>query len=106
MSEFSGARMFGYGDQTEQVESQPKPEQKHLLAQELLHWIQSQGQSVISLRNIRAFGPNSIRDRPMALKQIEILVQHGWLVPLPAHRKDRLVWRLPPPGATVLGPSD
>jgi hypothetical protein len=71
-------------------------------AQELLHWIQRWGKPIVSLRDVRAFGPNATRDRPTALNQIEILVQHGWLVPLPAHRRDRQVWRLPPPGATVL----
>jgi hypothetical protein len=103
-SEYSGGKMFGYREETKQVENQPKAERTRepLPAQELLHWIQRWGKSVISLRDVRAFGPNAIRERPIALKQIEILVRHGWLVPLPAHRRDRQTWRLPPPGATVL----
>jgi hypothetical protein len=103
MTEFSGAKLFGYEDQTEQPESQPKPEQKHSAARELLIWIQRWGKPVISLRDVRAFGPRTVRERPVALKQIEILVNHGRLVPMKAHRRDRLVWRLPPPGATILG---
>jgi hypothetical protein len=54
------------------------------------------------LRDVRAFGPRSIRERATTIKHIEILVQHGWLVPMKSHRRDRLVWRLPPPGATIL----
>jgi hypothetical protein len=72
-------------------------------AQELLHWIQRWGKPVVSLRDVRAFGPRAIRDRQVALSQIEILVQRGWLVPLKSCRHDRLVWRLPPPGATIVG---
>jgi hypothetical protein len=90
-----------------EYEFRPKPEpertRKPLLAQELLIWIQRHWKKpVVSLRDVCIFGPNSIRERQTALQQIEILVKHGWLVPMKPHRRDRLVWRLPPPGATVL----
>ena len=148
MDEYTGARMFGYGDETEQprlrrpecrpaawldprsqqapvddrsspavpvppsptiirheYEFRPKPYNRgggrKPPVQELLHWIQRQNKPVISLRDICVFGPSAIRDRQTALKHIETLVRHGWLVPLRAHRHDRQVWRLPPPGETV-----
>jgi hypothetical protein len=110
MDEYTGGKMFGYGEEPEKErptagESQPKPESRKSPppAQELLIWIQRHwGKPIVSLRDIRAFGPNATRDRQIAINQIEILVRHGWLVPLPSHRRDRQIWRLPPPGATVL----
>jgi hypothetical protein len=41
MNDFSGSRMFGYGDETKQPESQPKPEPRKSPppATELLVWI-------------------------------------------------------------------
>jgi hypothetical protein len=150
MDEYSGGRMFGYAEETEQprprdpecrpapwldprsqqapvddksspavpvppspatraihheYEFRPKPYNRgggrKPPVQELLHWIQRRNKSVISLRDVCIFGPNAIRQREAALKHIEILVQHGWLIPLRAHRHDRQVWRLPPPGETV-----
>jgi hypothetical protein len=105
MDEYSGSRMFGYGDETEQAENQPKPvpKQKPPPAQELLVWIQrGWAKPTISLRDIVIFAPRAFRDKATELKQVEILVQHGWLVEIKAHRYDRRLWRTPPIGATAL----
>jgi hypothetical protein len=71
--------------------------------QELLVWIKRHwGKPIISLRDIQAYGPNAIRDRETAVAQAEILVEYGWLVPMKAHRRDRIVWGTPPTGARPL----
>jgi hypothetical protein len=113
MDEYSGARMFGYGDEREQPlgahvengEGRPEPARtrKPMQAQELLHWVQRIWRKpVVSLRDVCVFGPRAIRDRKSAIDQIEILVQHGWLVEIQSHRHDRRLWRTPPAGATAL----
>jgi hypothetical protein len=84
------------------IEHEPEPERPRVppSAQRLLCWIQRHwGKPIISLRDIRAFGPYP-RDRQTALDLTKTLVQQGWLVPMGAWRRDRQVWRLPPPGAT------
>jgi hypothetical protein len=88
VNEFSGKKMFGSRNEPEQR----RPEQ----ARELLVWIKQRGKPIVSLRDIQAFGPNSIRDRKTAIAQAEILVEHGWLVPTKPHRRDRIVWEMPP----------
>jgi hypothetical protein len=111
MDEFSGAKMFGQTDEQpmaarqENAESRPKPEQaqKLPLATELLVWIRQRwNKPTISLRDIMIFAPRAVRDRETATKHAEILEKHGWLAPMPVHRRDRRVWRTPPAGATAL----
>ena len=49
-----------------------------LTAQKLLEWVRDK--EVIYARQVYQFGPASIRCRETALKAINTLVQHGWLV--------------------------
>src|SRR5262249_2073597 len=107
MDEYSGGKMFGYAEETEQAESQPKPgpeqPQKLSSATELLVWIRQRwNRPTISLRDIQVFSPRASRDRATALKPAETSETHGWLAPMPVHRRDRRVWRTPPAGATAL----
>src|SRR6516162_668877 len=103
MDEYSGGRMFGYGDETEKPvvarhvsnENQPKPEQTQKLpsATELLVWIRRRwNRPTISLREIQVYGPHSSRDHATAVKHTATLEKHGWLAPMKAHRRDRRVW--------------
>jgi hypothetical protein len=54
------------------------------------------------LRDIQVYGPHSSRDHAAAVKHTATLEKHGWLSPMPVHRRDRRVWRTPPAGATAL----
>jgi hypothetical protein len=86
-----------------QHELEPERPRTPPSAQRLLIWIQRDwGKPIVSLRDIRAFGPGASRERPIALNLTKILVQQGWLVPMKAWRHDRQVWRLPPPGASPI----
>jgi hypothetical protein len=107
MDEYTGAKMFGYGNETEQAtvarhesnESQPepKPQKSPPTAQELLVWIQQcWNKPTISSRDIQVYGPAAIRDRATAISHAEALAAAGWLAETKAHRRDRRVWRLPP----------
>jgi hypothetical protein len=72
-------------------------------AAELLVWIRQRwNKPTISLRDIQTYAPRAIRDRMTATNHAETLEKHGWLAPMKMHRRDRLVWRTPPAGATTL----
>lgn len=52
------------------------------LAEKLLHWLQLRNESVITLIEIYQFGPNAIRNAHKARILMNILVEHGWAIPL------------------------
>jgi hypothetical protein len=99
----SASNPFGHLKVEPKIHLKPKRTRKPLSAHELLVWIQHDwGKPIISLRDIQAYGPNAIRDRETAVAQAEILVEYGWLIPMKAHRRDRIVWTTPPTGARPL----
>src|SRR5215831_9030663 len=62
-------------------------------AQKLLDWLQHDwNKPTVSARDIYIYGPNSIRDRESAIDLAEILVKHGWLIPMNARRRDMKEW--------------
>jgi hypothetical protein len=64
-------------------------------AQKLLDWLhRSWTKPILCDRDIRIYGPRSIRDRKRARETAEILVEHKWLFPLKTHRYDRRAWRV------------
>jgi hypothetical protein len=73
-----------------------------LPAQRLLDWLRDWPHPVIRLRDFCKYGPGSLRDRKAALELAEVLVGHGWLVPIEARciRRDSKWWRV------VRGPND
>ena len=107
MTEFSGGKMFGYGDEPKQVEPkvQPKPERTRepLPPQVLLTWLRDNWKKpTISLRQVQVYGPRGSRDRETATKHIEALASYGWLAPIKSNRRDSRVWRLPPTVAATV----
>jgi hypothetical protein len=67
--------------------------QKIQHAQRVLDWLQRWDGPVVGLRDFRAYGPRP-RDPESASSAAKILVAHGWLRPLQAHRCDRQVWQI------------
>jgi len=52
-------------------------------AQKLLDWLHKWDEELISLPDIYQRGPNSIREKARAAQLVKILVDHGWLMPVP-----------------------
>ena len=74
---------------------EPTPLPTPLAAGRLLDWLQNNWtQPTIRARDICVYGPNSIRDRESAIKTAEVLVKHGWLVPMKTRRYDTKMWRI------------
>jgi hypothetical protein len=67
-------------------------------AQKLLDWLRDWPHPVIGLRDIVLYGPSAIQNRNHAIHLAEVLVGHGWLVPIEC-RRDTKWWRI------VRGPS-
>ena len=83
------------------AEDRPKPEANTAsseLARDLqkLHdWLQNDwNKPTIRARDICRFGPSAARDRKRAIHLAEILVGHGWLIPIKAHRRDTKEWQI------------
>jgi hypothetical protein len=71
------------------------PGQKLPPAQKLLDWLlHDWTKPTVSARDIYTYGPNSIRDRESAIDYAEILVKHGWLVPIKLRRRDMKEWQI------------
>jgi hypothetical protein len=62
--------------------------------QKLHEWIQHWDKPTISVQDICYRGPNSVRNRKKAIGLAEILVGHGWLIPIKTRRRDMKWWRI------------
>jgi hypothetical protein len=64
-------------------------------ADRLLDWLMTRwAKDTITVREIRAFGPSSIRDKNTALSLAQALEKRGWLSPVKGWRLDMQVWRV------------
>ena len=68
------------------------PQGKKLLDWLVNHWTKP----TVTVRDIRIYGPNSVRDGKIASSTAEILVEQGWLVPLKGRRRDIREWQIVP----------
>ena len=53
-----------------------------LIAQRVLEWLQDWPEPAVSLPDIYRGGPRKVRDKTAARKFVNILVDHGWLIPM------------------------
>jgi hypothetical protein len=77
----------------------PKPETNTTSSelaqlQKLHEWLQHWGKPIVTLRDICRLGPNSSRKRKRAIGLAEILVGHGWLIPVKTRRRDMKEWQI------------
>ena len=63
-------------------------------AQQMLDWLQRWPKPVVNRRDVRIYGPSSVRDRKSMLSSAETLVKYGWLVPLDPGRHDGHKWQI------------
>jgi hypothetical protein len=63
-------------------------------AQLLLNWLPRSPEPTITVRQIRVYGPHSIRNRRSAIDAAEILVANGWLKPIKPSRPDTYAWQI------------
>src|SRR5262245_52389014 len=75
------------------VEVTNKQTQKIQHAQRMLNWILRWPKSYIRTTELRIYGPRP-RDRESAISAATILVEQGWLRPLPTNRYDGNRWQI------------
>jgi hypothetical protein len=63
-------------------------------AQRMLDWLQRWDKPIVNRRDVRIYGPSSVRDRKSMISSAEILVRYGWLVPIEPRRYDGFRWRI------------
>ena len=64
-------------------------------SEKLLAWLVNYwARPTITLRDIRAYGPNCIRDPADIVSLTKTLTEYGWLVPVQAWRRDMKKWRV------------
>ena len=80
-------------DEPEIVRRGPQPiiplaHRKSAPSEKLLEWLVNYWpKSTITLRDISAFGPRSVRDPKDVMNLTQTLTEFGWLVPVPARRR-------------------
>ena len=72
----------------------PLPDPKLQPAQRMLDWIQRWTKDTICIRDVRQYGPNSLRNPKSVIDAAEVLVRNGWLEPAKLHRYDMRKWRI------------
>jgi hypothetical protein len=72
----------------EETARQPDP------AQQLLTWLPKWPKQTVTARDIRRHAPQPLRNRESAINSINVLVRHGWLVPIDPRRRDRPEWEI------------
>jgi hypothetical protein len=64
-------------------------------AQRTLEFLQRWPKETISLRELQQFGPRATaRTQQGVLDSTKVLERHGWLRPVPSHRRDRRHWQV------------
>jgi len=72
----------------------PLPDPKLQSAQRLLDWIQKWTKDTICTRDVRQYGPSSLRSPKNVIDAAEVLVENGWLKPAESHRYDMHKWHI------------
>jgi hypothetical protein len=60
----------------------------------MLDWLLRWPRDTIRLNQLLVYGPRPVRKRKIAISSAEVLVAHGWLVPLQTRRPDMLEWQI------------
>jgi hypothetical protein len=63
-------------------------------AQRLMAWLPHWRKPTISVRDVRLYGPNSLRNTNIATDAIEVLAGYGWLVPVMAPAYNQKWWEI------------
>ena len=74
-------------------------------AQRLMAWLPRWPKATISVRDVRLYGPNSIRNPKIAADAIEVLAGYGWLIPVLTPAYNQKWWEIVRgPDQPVAGP--
>lgn len=63
--------------------------------EKLLDWLVNHwDKTTVTAREIRIYGPRSVRHGKTALNLTQTLTERGWLVPVKGNRRDKREWKI------------
>ena len=71
---------------------EPDPKPTPSAAQKLLDWLQRWDKPTVCVRDIRIYGPGSLRNQKKATDSAQVLVKNGWLTPVQTRQGHR--WQI------------
>jgi hypothetical protein len=84
-----------FAGHTGRKEWRPKPVRTQVPpAQRLMAWLPRWPKATISVRDVRLYGPNSLRDPKLAADAIAVLTGYGWLIPVQTRQHNMNSWQI------------
>jgi hypothetical protein len=84
-----------FAQHTNKTERRPRPARTQTPpAQRLMAWLPRWPKATISVRDVRLYGPNSLREPKIALDAIEVLAGYGWLIPAEGRQHNSKWWKI------------
>ena len=89
-------KMFDpFASHTKTTERRSRPARAQVPpAERLMAWLPRWPKATISVRDVRLYGPNSLRDPKIAGDAIEVLAGFGWLVPVMTRQHNMEWWQI------------
>lgn len=72
-----------YADEMLRIRLDDMASAEILSAEKLLNWLHGKGVATTCVRQVQRGGPNDMREAARIRKAFAILIEHGWLVPIP-----------------------
>jgi hypothetical protein len=84
-----------FAQHTNKTERQPRPVRTQVPpAERLMAWLPRWPKATISIRDVRLYGPNSLRTQEVASAAIDVLAGLGWLVPVRTRQHNMEWWQI------------
>jgi hypothetical protein len=84
-----------FAQHTNKTERRPRPARAQVPpAERLMAWLPRWPKATISVRDVRLYGPNSLRDPKIASDAIEVLAGYGWLIPIMTRQHNMEWWQI------------
>jgi hypothetical protein len=84
-----------FAQHTNKTERRSRPARAQVPpAERLMAWLPRWPKATISVRTVRLYGPNSLRDPKIASAAIDVLAGLGWLVPVMTRQHNMECWQI------------
>jgi hypothetical protein len=84
-----------FAQHTNKTERRPRPARAQVPpAERLMAWLPRWPKATISVRDVRLYGPNSLRNPEVASAAIEVLASYGWLIPVMTRQHNMEWWQI------------
>ena len=82
-------------DPTSKPEPTKQPRINSPQIENLLDWLVNHwAKTTVTAREVYTYGPNSIRNKKTTLRQTDVLVEQGWLIPIKTSARNKREWKV------------